>query len=413
MRTVLRAVIVSVISALVAGVLASAPSAAASVGRVTGTMTGPGGAEPVGVAQVRVELYRKTARGWYYRGQELLGEGETDFSFKIAKAGTYMVRAKPKAGPYTVGQSRAFKGGPGRDVSGVRVALERSAAIAGTVTGVPTDSPKRGALQLWRWKDKRWVKGRSQAVAAHGRYIFGVKPGKFRIRYAHLEGRFWAPTTKTITVRGRKMVSGVDVVLRESKTVSGALTRVGFTGRSHVSAEVRTARGWREIYHDYRARDTYSIAVPGARPQVRVMVWGDGPIWSDGPDADHPTVFWNGSVTGVLAAKRAKTIDLAAGSAAGVDFTLRAYREFDTTMPLRIAGTSKVGAKLKAAGAWSPKPTRVRYQWRRGGDVIKGATAGTYRLRKADRGRRVWVSVAVERGWYRPIEIDTKRVLIR
>jgi len=351
--------------------------------------------------------------GWYFRAQRVLDEGETDFSFAIAKAGTYIVRAKPKAGPYGVGYSKPFKGGPGRDVSGVTVALKRSGAVVGTVLNVPTDIPKRGAVQLWRREKKGWSKGRSQPVAPDGRYVFGVRPGTYRVLYRHLEGRFWAPASRVVTVRGTRTVSGVDLALRRSMTVSGALTRVGFAGDSHVSAEVHTSRGWRDVHHDYRATDTYSIAVPGARPRVRVVIWGNGPLWGDGPEADHPTVYWNGSTTGVLAARRARTIDLGAGSVTGIDFTLRAFREFETTSPLRVVGRPRVGATLKAAGAWSPQPTRVTYRWYRGRSHIKGATGRTYRLRKVDRGRKVWVAVGIERGWYRSQAIRSARLSIR
>lgn len=406
MSAVLRAVMVSVISALVAGLLAFAPSAAAPVGRVTGTMTGPGGAEPIGVSQVRVELYRKTARGWHYRAQERLEEGETEFSFKVAKTGTYIVRAKPKAGPYTVGRSRPFRSGPGRDVSGVTVALKRSAAVAGTVVGVPTDTDRRGVVQLWRRENTTWARKRSQVVPADGQFVFGVKPGRFRVTYEHRQHAFWAPASRAVTVTGRT-TSTVDLRLRESSTVSGSLARVNISSRSKVMAEVRTSRGWEEASSVLTIADTYSLPVPGARPQVRVTVLGGGRHgW-------HPQVFWNGSESGVLAASRATVLDLGAGSVEGVDFTLRPFREFGWPRGIRLVGTVKVGSRLRAENEWTPQPTRVRYQWYRGSDPIKGATGLTYRVRKADRRTKVWVSAELERGWYRPTAVRSKRVFVR
>ncbi|WP_377321049.1 hypothetical protein ACFJIY_18260 [Pimelobacter simplex] len=72
-----------------------------------------------------------------------------------------------------------------------------------------------------------------------------------------------------------------------------------------------------------------------------------------------------------------------------------------TSAPVpRISGKAKVGKKLTAKpGAWAPTAT-VRYQWLRNGKVIKGATRATYKLAKADRGKRVSVRVTGTRTGY-------------
>ena len=62
---------------------------------------------------------------------------------------------------------------------------------------------------------------------------------------------------------------------------------------------------------------------------------------------------------------------------------------FTTTTKARVVGTARVGTTLRVRGEWSPRPTRVGYTWLRGGTVIKGARAATYRLRPADAGARV------------------------
>lgn len=68
----------------------------------------------------------------------------------------------------------------------------------------------------------------------------------------------------------------------------------------------------------------------------------------------------------------------------------------------KITGTIKVGKKLKASkGSWSAQPASVKYQWLRNGRKIAGATSSTYRLKKADRGKRVSVVVAVHRAGFR------------
>lgn len=59
-----------------------------------------------------------------------------------------------------------------------------------------------------------------------------------------------------------------------------------------------------------------------------------------------------------------------------------------------ISGTAKVGKKLKAkAGAWGPTGVRLTYQWKRDGARIGGATASSYTLVAADRGKRITVMV--------------------
>ncbi|MFG2956228.1 hypothetical protein ACGF5O_21205 [Streptomyces sp. NPDC048291] len=65
------------------------------------------------------------------------------------------------------------------------------------------------------------------------------------------------------------------------------------------------------------------------------------------------------------------------------------------------SGTTKVGHKLTAAhGTWSPAATSYSYVWKRDGKAVTGATRSTYVLVKADKGRKITVTVtAHRRGW--------------
>lgn len=59
-----------------------------------------------------------------------------------------------------------------------------------------------------------------------------------------------------------------------------------------------------------------------------------------------------------------------------------------------ISGKAKVGKRLTAIrGSWQPTPGKYTYRWYRNGSSIKGATAKTYRLKKADKGKRISVKV--------------------
>ncbi|MEU1973474.1 peptidoglycan DD-metalloendopeptidase family protein [Microbacterium sp. NPDC019599] len=73
-----------------------------------------------------------------------------------------------------------------------------------------------------------------------------------------------------------------------------------------------------------------------------------------------------------------------------------------TTAPVpTISGTARVGSTLTAmAGAWSPTPTAVSYQWKRNGTAIAGATAATYLLAAADAGAGITVTVTAARSGY-------------
>lgn len=66
-----------------------------------------------------------------------------------------------------------------------------------------------------------------------------------------------------------------------------------------------------------------------------------------------------------------------------------------------IDGTAKKGRRLTArAGAWSPKPSVLKYRWYRGSKAITGATAKTYVLKGKDVGKRISVRVTAARPGY-------------
>ena len=62
-----------------------------------------------------------------------------------------------------------------------------------------------------------------------------------------------------------------------------------------------------------------------------------------------------------------------------------------------MAGVRKVGATLTASpGAWTPTVTTIGYQWRQNGLRISGATAKSFRLTVAQKGKRISVTT---RAW--------------
>lgn len=83
--------------------------------------------------------------------------------------------------------------------------------------------------------------------------------------------------------------------------------------------------------------------------------------------------------------------------------TVPVTKPFVSTVAPKISGRLyRVGWVLKASvGAWSPTAT-YSYRWRSDGVAITGATGSTYRLRAADKGKRITVSVTGRRTGYTP-----------
>lgn len=71
------------------------------------------------------------------------------------------------------------------------------------------------------------------------------------------------------------------------------------------------------------------------------------------------------------------------------------------TGKVSVSGSAKVGSTLRAnAGTWSPKPVKLKYQWKRSGKNISGATKSTYRVAAGDRGHRISVTVTGSKSGY-------------
>jgi hypothetical protein len=67
----------------------------------------------------------------------------------------------------------------------------------------------------------------------------------------------------------------------------------------------------------------------------------------------------------------------------------------------KISGTAKVGRTLTAkAGTWSPKPSKITYQWKANGKAITGATKKTYKITSKVAGKRITVTVKVTKKGY-------------
>jgi len=80
-----------------------------------------------------------------------------------------------------------------------------------------------------------------------------------------------------------------------------------------------------------------------------------------------------------------------------------------TSATPKITGKAKVGKKLKTKpGTWKPSGVKFSYRWLRDGQPIKGATKSTYKLKKADKGKRISVTVKGSKAGYTSVTLTSK-----
>jgi hypothetical protein len=80
----------------------------------------------------------------------------------------------------------------------------------------------------------------------------------------------------------------------------------------------------------------------------------------------------------------------------------------------KVIGKVKVGRKVTANhGTWRPAPSSYRYQWKRDGKAIAGATRATYRIKGRDKGHRLTVSVTTVTTGYSSATATSKGRVVR
>lgn len=83
----------------------------------------------------------------------------------------------------------------------------------------------------------------------------------------------------------------------------------------------------------------------------------------------------------------------------------------------KITGTKKVGKTLKvtsASKAWRPAKVTLTYRWYANGKAIKGATKATYKLTRAQKGKRITVKVTGKKTGYNTVsKTSTKTTRIK
>ncbi|RIJ76679.1 hypothetical protein D1871_11455 [Nakamurella silvestris] len=92
---------------------------------------------------------------------------------------------------------------------------------------------------------------------------------------------------------------------------------------------------------------------------------------------------------------------------------VRINKDFAVAKLPAVSGNPKAGKVLSASvGRWSPAPTKYRYQWKRDGRAITGATSKNYQVKSNDRGHTVTVTVTGSRTGYTTRAVTAKTVRI-
>lgn len=166
------------------------------------------------------------------------------------------------------------------------------------------------------------------------------------------------------------------------------------------------------------AAGTLSTATPRISGTARVgttltVVTGS---WTSGTTLSYQWFVDGKAISGQTARTfKPRSVDLGKAVSVRVTGTLAGYstvaktsarskavvRGTFTSAPTpRISGTARTGQTLRVvAGTWSPS-ARLSYQWRVDGKAVSGATGSSYKVRAADRGKRIAVTVTGRRDGY-------------
>jgi hypothetical protein len=159
---------------------------------------------------------------------------------------------------------------------------------------------------------------------------------------------------------------------------------------------------------------TSAVGSWGSGPLVTTYQWyrGSAPI-AGATGATHPIVIADigTSVSVRVATRFAGYVSAGYSAVSGVVSAAAAPRLVKAPY---VAGTGSVGHQVFVrAGTWSPVPTSYRFQWRKDGVAIKGATASTYALPKAMRYHYLTCTVVTVKSGFKSGVATTAKVRIR
>ncbi|HEY3544963.1 MAG TPA: hypothetical protein VGK17_02590 [Propionicimonas sp.] len=230
--------------------------------------------------------------------------------------------------------------------------------------------------------------------------IWSPAPSAYSYQWYRSGQALAGATTRTRVLTAGDLGSTMTVAVRGSKAGYPAVSTVsGPTGRvvaGTLSAGAPTISGTPKV---------------GATLTAVAGNWGPSPVtltyrWYRGGKVVAGATR---STYGLVAADRGKKISVqVTGAKPGF---LPITRSSQTTKKIAtgtlitavptITGSKVVGATLTAAaGKWGPAPVALSYRWYRNGKAISRATKATYRLAKADKGKKITVKVTGSKPGY-------------
>lgn len=289
----------------------------------------------------------------------------------------------------------------------LRIGTLESATTAGSGTTTVTLKPLSGGT------------GVRAAVATHA-----VTKQKYHVEYRTASGRDTTnPTSQTPGVR----------VLRTSPT--GASVLLDPTPNASPDANAALAPGTTLSSHDGRitvttvstspaqavVRITNNTTLPPFVSKTKPAITGSKGVgkrltttkgtWS--PTPSGVTYRWRRNGSAISGATASTYTPKTADAGRYLTVTVTPRRTGYTSTPATSArvgipihpttrpylrGTPRAGRTMTVmVGAWTPRPTSYRYQWYRNNVAITGATAKTYTLKSADRGKKVHAKVFAQR----------------
>lgn len=284
----------------------------------------------------------------------------------------------PTLSPWGSFTGRVTRASDGTAVAGVEVNLFRVDPFASEL------QPSGGAV-----------------TAADGTYTFPAEAGSYHpwFRKLAFQDEYWNNAStwqagQDVVVQTSQQTSGIDVALEPDSMVNQS--RPAVAGAWRVGSLLTASTGtWYPAAASF-AYQWYRGGVP--IPAATQRTYFAGP-------ADAGRLVWvrvAASKPGLLP------------TSAYADGHVVARGVLTLTSTAAIRGTTSVGSILRAVPPRTAPSATATYQWLRNGRPIGGATRQTYRLTKADRGKRMAVRVTLSRsGYITVVRKVVRAVLVR
>ena len=299
-------------------------------------------------------------------------------------------------------------------------AVSASAAADGVVKGIVTfhePSPVRTVQVFVQGTDgtRTADASRTATVGGNGYYTANVPAGvpvKLRVSFGAPQYGYWygdvfsadsAPTVQAASGATRR---DVDLDVPTPVTYSGRLVdRSGASVAGTVIPTVNTdgasipivdapipvdSTGAFSVFLPARDGGVYEGGVMGTSES------GNEFAWLDGGTGWEPDFYLNPQPGDSFSGK---VIELPLGQPSSSPSTgPKSVTKLRATRAPVVRGVVRKGHRLYSTrGAYTARPTALRFQWLRNGKAIRGATSTSYRLRKADVRKHISVRVTAFR----------------